>query len=181
MRTDVKNFLKKVALGGALVAATVGAQAATDGTTGSTSTGTVDISLQIDGAVRISNLDNLDLGTFTGSGPLTASDTACVYSNGATGYSVTATSTAQGVSTGAFELSDGTDSIPYVVTFNDGGGASTLGFNSAATMGNARTIDDNCSAVADNATIQVDVAVVDASSVAQGTYTSTLTLVVAPI
>ena len=185
MRNDVKNFLQKVALGGALVAATIGAQAATQGTTGSTSTGTVDIQLLINGAVRISNLDNLDLGTFSGTGPMTDSDTACVYSNGATGYTVTATSSAPNTTPGAFVLADaaGTNTIPYTVAFDDlsGGGATTLGYNSASSMGNARTIDDNCFGVADNASVQVDVAAVDASAVPQGTYTSVLTLVVAPI
>ncbi len=182
MRKDVKDFLKKVALGGALVAATVGAQAATQGTTGATSSGTVDIQLLINGAVKISNLDNLDLGTFSGAGPLTDSDTACVYSNGATGYNVTASSTAPGLAAGAFELGDGLgNSIPYTVDFDDGGGSVTLGYGAATAMANASTIDDDCLSSADNATIQVDVAVVDASAVPQGTYTSILTLLVAPI
>lgn len=181
MRNDVKNFLQKVALGGALVAATVGAQAATQGTTGTSSTGTVNINLQIDGAVKISNLADLDLGTFTGTGPLTASDAACVYSNSSTGYSVTATS-----STGSFVLQDAgaTNSIPFALTYDDGGagGPATLSHGvTSGTMANASTIDDDCASSADNATVAVSVTALDASQVPQGAYSSVVTLVVAPL
>ncbi len=176
MRKEAANLLKKLALGGALVAVTTGAYAASDGTLGATSTGTIDISLTVNGAVKISNLDDITLPAFSGA-DVSDTQTACVYSN-STGGGYTLTATATGAS---FDLSGTGGSIPYAVEYDDGSGYVSLTHGSTANMTGASATDDDCGGSGSNATVQVSVAAADASAVPQGGYTSTLTLVVAPI
>ena len=176
MRTDVKDILKKIALGGTLVAVAAGAQAASDGTVGPSSTGSVDLTLEVEGAVKISNLLDIDLGTFATSGTLSGFTEACVYSNSATGYTVTATSVSTNGGTTGFQLHNGTDALDYTVEFD----STVILHNSATNFTGARTIDDDCAIGGNNTSIDVEVDPVDASAVSIGTYTATLTLVLAP-
>ena len=179
MRIQIPSIVKKAVVGGAAAALlSSGAYAAVDGTLGATSTGSVDISLTVNGAVKISNLADITLPAFSGA-DVGQSQTACVYSNSTGGvYTITATATG-----GSFDLLNGANSIPYVVEYDDqsGGGAATLTHGTSATMAGASGTDDDCGGSGSNATIQIDVTAADASAVPQGTYTSTLTLVVAPI
>ncbi|MCW9015528.1 MAG: hypothetical protein OQJ89_01045, partial [Kangiellaceae bacterium] len=61
----------------ALGVASSSVMAATQGTLGTTSTGTLDITLDIDNLMRVSNLDDINLGTYAGAGNLTGSDAFC--------------------------------------------------------------------------------------------------------
>ncbi|MEM9620093.1 MAG: hypothetical protein AAF993_00495 [Pseudomonadota bacterium] len=171
-------MLKKVAVGGALVAMTSGAYAAVDGTLGATSTGSFDISLTVNGAVKISNLSDMTLPPFSGS-DVSNTQTACVYSNSTGGnYNVTATATGA-----SFDLNGTGGSILYNVEYDDGsaGGFVGLTHGNAAAMTNASATDDDCGGSGSNATVRVSVDAADAAAVPQGSYTSTLTLLVAPI
>ncbi len=175
MRKEAANLLKNMALGGVLIAATSGVYAANDGTIGATSTGDLNISLQVDGAVKISNLSDITLGPFTGA-DVSGTSPACVYSNSGGGYTITATATG-----GAFNLANGGNNIAYNVSYNDGSGLTPLSHGVAAAKLGASATDDDCvTAGADNGTIQVDVLATNASAVPQGSYASVLTLLVSP-
>ena len=178
-RSTIASKLKTIAMGGAFAAmASSGAFAATQGTLGSTSTGTIDISLEVLGVVKISNLANVTLPDFAGV-DVSQTQGACIYSNSTGGgYRITATATG-----GAFNLVNGANTIPYTVDYNDGSGTGFLPLThgSQVAKSGASNVDDDCGGAGTNATVQVNVAAADASSAPQGTYTSTLTLIVAPL
>ena len=91
---------KALALAAFATFAAANAFAATDGTLGATSQGTLEITLTIDPLVQISALDDIPLGNYTGAGNMTGGDDLCVYSNNG-GYHITATGNGNGQ---AFEL-----------------------------------------------------------------------------
>ncbi|MEM6638801.1 MAG: hypothetical protein AAF610_02775 [Pseudomonadota bacterium] len=153
------------------------ALAATDGAVGFNSTGTVDITLAVNDEVRISNLTDINLGVFAGADAV-GSTAACVYRNGTGAYRITATGSGAG---GAFSLTDGTNSVNYAVEFDDGTGSLAMG---TATPLIGRTGADpasaTCATTGNNATVTTTVAAADGAALPAGTYTGTLTLLVAP-
>jgi len=151
--------------------------AATQGTVGATSQGDLDINLTILDEVRISNLADITLGTFAGV-DLTGSSPACVYRSGTGLYQITADGDG---AAGAFSLTDGTNTVAYSVTYDDGSGASNM------LTGNALTGrvggdpgSDTCANTGDNGTIDVAVLATEMAALPAGAYTGTLTLTVAP-
>ena len=173
----IKSFFTRTAIA-TLILGMPTAFAATDGSLGATSTGDLLITATIPGLIQISNLDDISLGTYTGSGGLSGSDTVCVYRNGASTYDVTATTS--GAGTGSFVLTDGSNNIAYTVTYDDGNGATTMTYGTALTnRQNASTTSTSCGG-STNATVAVSVADADLQGKPAGTYSSTLVLVVAP-
>ena len=154
------------------------AYAATQGTLGATSQGTLDITLTINNLVQISALDDIALGAYTGVANMTGVDDLCVYSNNG-GYDITATGDGAG---GAFELTGGSANIPYTVAWATTAGATTGTSLTAgvvlANQGGTFTTPD-CGG-ADNATVIVTVDDVDLASAPADSYTGVLTLLVAP-
>ncbi|MFK8032051.1 MAG: hypothetical protein AB8G18_17605 [Gammaproteobacteria bacterium] len=153
--------------------------AATQGSTGGNSTGTLDISVDVNDEVRISNLSDIT-GVFDGSSDVVGSSNACVYRNGTGLYNITASGDG---AANAFTLSDGVIAtpIPYSVEFNDGTGATTMSAGvTAAGMVGADQGSDTCATTGNNATISVTVAAADLLPAPASTYVGTLTLVVAP-
>ncbi|MEM7079982.1 MAG: hypothetical protein AAF513_15280 [Pseudomonadota bacterium] len=175
MRKPTTDLLKKIAVGGALVATSWGAYAATQGTVGATSSGTVLVELQVPVLAKISNLTDFIFPTFAGAN-MSADRGACIYTN--TGnYDLTITA-----SGGSFDMTDGTDFIPYAVSFSDGGAFGAITYGGTVTSSNAATVDNDCGGGGStNATVRVEVDAVDASAVPQGTYNSTMTLLVSPV
>jgi len=159
------------------------AWAATDGTVGATSEGSVDILLEIPSLIQVLVEGNIDLGIFD---PLAAADEtgatgACVRTNGATTYDITATSANDAA--GVFRMSDGgTNFIEY--TFNwDGVTLASGTLNDNATAGFARDNVGPGFSVCDptgNAKIDVVVTEADMLDAEAGTYQDTVTLLVAP-
>lgn len=155
--------------------------AATQGSVGSTSTGSVAISATIPSLARITSLNDIALGSWTGSGGLSGSDNAiCVWSSTG-GYSITATGSG---ASNAFTLSSGANTLAYSVQWAQTGGASsgtavTAGTALTGQTTNASTTD--CSSGAAS-TAGVFVSITEANLLARpaGTYTGTLTLVVTP-
>ena len=167
--------LFRIAMIASLTALTGTAIAATDGTLGSTSTGTSIINIAKQNAVQITDVDDIDLGT---AGNLTAtateSDSVCVFSS--TGaYNITLSST-----NGSFELSDTntTTNIPYSVDWTVGT-ATTAVYNTAITglVGDSTAVD--CGATT-NATFSVSVTAANFNAADPGNYSDTLTLLVQP-
>ena len=153
------------------------AHAATNGTLGATSTGSVDINAVIPNLAQISGLDDINLGTWSGA-DLSGSDQFCVFSS-TRSYTITATS---GNGTGAtFRLKDaGTNFIAYTVSWTDSAPATTAltsGTASGAQATSATSV--NCGG-ADNTTVSVNVPSANIASVPAGNYSDTLTLLVTP-
>jgi hypothetical protein len=130
---------------------TSAAFAATDGTLGSTSTGQVDLDLEILDSVEISALNDIDFGQYGGgdTGDINAGDAYCVFVNGGDDYNITPTS-----SNGKFSMV-GTlgDEIDYTVKLagaatgassasavNYGSTSSTFSGSNARDCGSADTV-----------------------------------------
>lgn len=158
--------------------------AATDGTLGATSTGTVSITASVPNRARITGLADVD---FTNQDPATAATSAqdvCLWSNTATkAYTITASGSGTG---SAFTLSNGGASVPYQVQWAGAPGAAT---GTALTAGGASasftsTADNqNCSSgPSASASLIVGMDTADLGSMSAGSnYTGTLTLLVTPL
>lgn len=175
--------MKKLIIASAIVASSMAGSlvhAANDGTAGATSTGDLLITVDVADVVRITNLADIDIN-FAGV-DISGTSPACVYRNGSTAYTVTATTT--GPTAGAFNVEDAgaTESAPYSVAWNVGASSTPLTYNSAATFSGANNTDDTCGAgAANNAEVEVGILATDFLSISAGTLTSTLVLTIAPI
>ena len=178
---NVNKIAKSIALA-SLVAASGTALAATDGTLGATSTGTTDITMQVDDAVMITGLEDMPLGAYTGTAALTGATAFCVYRNGTGNYDVTLTS-ANSTTTAFQAVNVDGDVVPYTVIYNDapipvGGTALASGVISPAPFvgnGASRTCGG-----ADNASLQVTFAQTVLDAAPTGSYSDTLTVLIAP-
>lgn len=156
---------------------------ATDGTLGSTSTGSVSINASVPNRVRISGLSDVTLANVDPAVDASDAQDVCVWSNTSTkGYNITATGSG---AANAFTLAAGASIVPYSVEWS-GTSAQTSG--TALTTGGALT---GLTSTATNATCSsgplasasliVKIASADLQSMQAATnYTGTLTLVVAP-
>ncbi|WP_133139417.1 hypothetical protein [Legionella genomosp. 1] len=158
--------------------------AATDGTLGTTSTGTVNVSITIPALVQISGLADIALGTPVAF-PVTGNTTACIYSNVASplgSYFVTATS--NNASAGAFRVNDGgTNFITYSAYWNNTSAATqttllTSGTKTAQqTGGNAVSL--TCGGTP-NANFNISFSAAQVAGAPAATYTDTVTLLITP-
>lgn len=159
------------------------ANAASDGTLGATSTGRSNITITVTRELRINNLGDISLGTFdVATAPFVGTDTLCVYDNGSTAYQMTLSSLN---GSGIFEMINGANRITYTVEYDDTGtGASYSSATEAVALvaqANATSTNDSCvTAGSDNATVRVTVTAANVSNAANGTYTDTLSAVIAP-
>ncbi len=168
-------------VGIAFLALPLSSFAATDGSLGLTSTGTADLEVEIDELMLISGMADLNFGTWTGSGDLNQNENICVYTNQASGnYTVTATGDGAG---SAFTLTDGSNTLPYNVYFNDVSGMAgevALTATTANTaQGGAHTTSQTCGG-GNNANYHVEIEDTALAAVPSGTYSGTLTIVVEP-
>lgn len=135
-----------------------------------------DVDLIIPEMIRISDLNDIPLGTFDGVNDLIASDDICVYRNNlAETYTVSASG-----SGGSFEVDNGVDVIPYQVEYDDSNGFVTLTDSSPTAMANADSALLDCGGTP-VATLRITTLATDMTSASSGLYTDTLTLTVAPI
>ena len=180
----MKNFIKTTALVTGMIA-TSGLMAATDGTLGVTSTGTLEIEVEVEDVVMISGLSDI-LISFdnTGTGDLTGSSTACIYRNGAGTYSVEATGDG---TANAFTINNGTATptvIAYTVAWDDAvAGTATSPVTVGTTLTNqsgANTTETDCNTGGANAFVEITVPRASLAAAPSGTYNGTLTLEIAP-
>ncbi|WP_115711825.1 hypothetical protein [Legionella sainthelensi] len=158
--------------------------AATQGTLGSTSTGTVNVSITIPALVQITGLSDITLGS-TSSFPATGNTTACIYSNVATplgSYYVTATS--QNTSGTDFRVKDsGTDYIVYSAFWNN---TSAAAQTTALTSGTKTAQQTGGSAVSltcggsSNANFNISFSASQVQGAPAATYTDVVTLLITP-
>jgi hypothetical protein len=159
------------------------ASAATDGTVGATSTGTVGISASVPSRVRITGLADV---AFTNHDPVAAASSAqdvCVWSNTATkGYSIVATGSG---ASNAFTLTNGSATVPYSVQWSGTAGntsGTALSTGTAATGLVSTATNHQCASGPSNtASLIVGISTADLGTMQAATsYTGTLTLLVAP-
>lgn len=151
------------------------ALAATQGTLGADSTGTSEVMIIKDNVVLLSGVADLDLGQYNSTATdLSASDDVCVFNSTAT-YSVTVAGNGS-----AFELSNGTETIPYSVLWTTSAAPAAALTHQTALGGNLGDRTSlNCNG-GTNANFEVQVSAVDFNAAVPGTYTDTLTLMIEP-
>lgn len=164
------------------------AYAASDGALDATSVGTADVSLVIEELVQVEDLIdiNLDNGDgfniyVPGGGDVSGTNIFCVHYNNATGVDLTLTST-NGAGAG-YQLEDGSsNAVAYNVEIDEGndGGFTPHGDGSTINYPNMADQVINCGGGVLNA---VRVVVADTGAplgVPNGTYTDTITYLIAP-
>jgi hypothetical protein len=153
------------------------AHAASDGSLGATSQGSLDITLTINSLVQISALDDIALPTYAGA-DIAGSDDLCVYSNTG-GYEITATGNGTGQ---AFELIGSSANIPYTVEWSDsaGAGSGTALTTNVALTGQGGTFSTTDCGGGNNAQVIVRASEPDLAVAPADNYTGVLTLLVAP-
>ncbi len=186
LKKTIWSAAVKASLIGAMTVAALSsgaAQAATQGTLGATSTGSITITASVPNRARITGLTDV---AFTNQDPSTTASSAqnaCVWSNTATkGYTVTATGSG---TASAFTLANGALTVPYSVQWNaltgqTSGTALTTGTASAGLVSTA-TQQICSSGPATTSSLIVGISTTDLGGMqAATTYTGTLTLVVTP-
>ena len=159
------------------------AEAATQGSLGATSSGSISISLSVAGRVQISGLSDVAFVAVSPDAAATAAQNVCVWSNTATkGYSVTASGSGAG---NAFELSGPANTTPYAVAWSDATGqTSGTPLNAGAPLSGltSSAIRPDCSsggAASSSLIVTVDPAALQAAQ-PDTTYTGALNLLVSP-
>lgn len=153
--------------------------AATQGSLGSTSTGTSSLNATVTDLVQITDVNDITLTAATASDPLAGSDSSvCVYSNASGNlYEITATS-ANG--SGSFLLSDGSNTMAYTVSWTDSSsGNASLTEGAQSTSNFAGSAQTNCGD-GNTSSVALNVPAATWTTSPAGAYTDTLTLVVAP-
>jgi hypothetical protein len=166
--------------------------AATQGSTGATSSGSVDITLTANLTARISGLTDLLLGTWSGAGDLAGDQNICIGRNGAgffgtATYRIRAEGNGDGTDINAFTLSNGVDLVYYNVFFNDQanltgrqqltGGLTLLGQTAS---GFSAILNLLFGCVTRNANVSVVVPETNLAGAPSGNYAGTLTIVLIP-
>jgi hypothetical protein len=155
------------------------AMAATDGTIGTTSQGTVAISATVPGRVKLTKLTDVTFSSVDPSVAASRAQSVCVWSNTA-GRLYTIRATGDGAGS-AFTLAAGTATVPYTVQW-----ASTSGQTSGSAMlaGTDLTSQSSSAVTQDcgggtSASLIVGIASTELQSMIAATpYTGTLTLLV---
>ena len=178
----VKKFAAMATVAAVLATSALPAFAVTQGTLGSTSSGSLSITVTVPSLARITKLADIALGTWTGTGAMNGSDNSiCVWSSTG-GYSITATGSG---AANAFTLAGtGGNTVAYNVQWAQTGGASS---GSAVTAGTALTgqntnaTSTDCSTgVASTAGVFVTIPEANIAGKPAGAYSGSLTLLVTP-
>lgn len=179
------SIVRRAVLAGCCALAVPGpALAASDGTIGATSSGSVSISATVPGRVQISKLTDLVFGTVDPTANAAKTENVCVWSNtsGRT-YQITASGSGGGASN-TFALTDGTTELPYSVEWAASSGQTSgtaLATGTALTGLTSSATNPTCSVgSATTASLIVKMAASDLQAAVASSYTGTLTLVVAP-
>lgn len=160
-------------------ATTVPAVAATDGSSGPTSLGSVTISANVPGQVKLTKLSNVAFLNVDPSAAVSNAQNVCVWSNTpGRKYTIKASGSGSG---SAFTLSDGTGTVPYSVQWANTSGKTT---GLAMTAGTDLTDQSSASVTQDciagnSASLIVGISSADLQGMtASASYTGTLTLLV---
>ena len=141
--------------------------------------GWVDLELGIEDSIRLSQLDDIHLGTFDGDSDMTGEDNLCVFRASGDEYAVTISGEGDG---GAYVLRNNNSEIPFAVRWDDGAG--TVEISPGELLGNRTnsfSANDHCDGgAANNASLQVDVSADDINENATelGAHVGVLTIMV---
>jgi hypothetical protein len=128
-------------------------------------------------SVRISNLSDLTLGTWNGSGDLNAEDPVCIYNSATGDYRIKATGSGAG---GAFALSTTGGTVDYETYFKESSGSFVeLTAGAWSNFSGADTSHSSCNGLT-NATVKVTARATALSGARAGSYSGTLTLLLEP-
>lgn len=165
--------------------------AATQGTLGLSSTGTVDLSIPLGNVVQVSGLVDFALPLYVpGSGDVEATQEVCVFANNTGGdYQVSTTSLNENA--GQWRLHDGLGNyLTYNVAWVDAIGGQTFADNTAGAwtssgispnQDNGNVLDPLCAIGTNSATLAVQVPELgNLDTAVDGVYTDTLTIVITP-
>lgn len=180
------DMYKKIFLAMMLGTVFCGEAFAGDGSIGATSVGTSTVSLAVPKLIIITGVANASFGTYdpTAAAPDFNDDVSISTNIRAAGRTYQVTATGSGASN-ALTITDGTQSIPYTVKWNQATGVSG---NAAMTAGTALTgrtgANSSLATTTNNANFEVQMThanIQAVQSAGPGTpYTGTLTLTVAP-
>ncbi len=178
-----KHASRIVAAGAALAGGLTAGQAfaATDGTIGATSTGSVTITASVPNRALISDLKDVDLTNHDPATAASSPQSVCVWSNTAThAYTLTATGNGSG---SAFTLSNGSATVPYSVEWAGSSGQTSgtaLTSGTASASLTSAALDPTCGG-GDSASLIVGISTADLGTMDAGSnYTGALTLLVTP-
>ncbi len=153
--------------------------AATQGSLGSTSTGTSSLDATVTDLVQITDVNDITLSAASASDPLVGSDSSvCVYSNASGNlYEITASS-ANG--SGSFLLNDGSNTMAYTVNWTDSAATTVALSEGAQSSSNFAGSASTSCADTKVSSVALSVPAATWTTSPAGTYNDTLTLVVAP-
>jgi hypothetical protein len=176
-KTPVTFFLLLLAI--TFVSKSLVVFAATDGTLNATSTGDLSMDLSIPNLTKLTDVADLNFGTYSGSGNAVLDDDVCVYTNNTSGqYKVTARGSGTSF---AYTITNGSQTIPYTVRWNTIAGTAgnvNLPSNSqTTTLSGANTTSQSCGGVK-NANFEVTMTRSAVLGVPAGTYSGILTLII---
>lgn len=151
------------------------ANAASQGSMGGTSSGSVSINATVPNLVKIFKL--ADIAFTTNSFPATGSSTFCAYSNVSSTYAVTVTS----VET-SFVLKNGGNSVGYAVDWTDSGGTvHPVTYNTKITGLPTGSANPTCGGGAStNGSVTITINEADLGTAPAGVYSGTLNIDVSP-
>lgn len=163
-------------------------QAATQGSQGSTSSGTIENIVTVGRVIWIRSLRDFNFGVWNaGDGTLSDNDNVCIGKNDFFApYSVRAAGDGDGFDPAAFTLSNGIDQINYNVNWNDNNGTAgntpvTPGLILHGQTGGAFGFFLNVIGFCfTNANLQIEIPDTELSSAIGGSYAGTLTLLIIP-
>ena len=172
--------LSVLLLAGATLSGT--AQAATQGSLGATSTGSIAINASVTKQVRISGLEDVSFLNADPEVDASNAQNVCVWSNGVNKrYSIVASGSG---TSGAYTLAGASTTVPYAVKWHDTAttaSATTLASGVARPAQNGNVNSTTCANTGENASLVVEIAAADLQTMQGGdTYTGTLSLTVSP-
>ena len=179
------RVLLALATAAAVATGSLAAFAASDGTPGATSTGSLDVTLTIPHLVRITGLDDIPL-VHAAEGDITGSDSFCVNDNlSATGrgYTIKASS-ANGSGSDFRMLTTGPLYLVYDVDFDDDSDAGTGGTDldhnvtSPTEFDSGAAVNMGSSCTSPNASVLITVTEAAHQAAQAGSYSDTLTLLI---
>ena len=170
-------------LGAGIGAGAPAALAATQGSLGATSTGSVAISASVPARARLSGLNNVTFSSVNPANNASNAQNICAWSNTPTkGYRITASGSGAG---NAFTLSAGALSVPYTVQWHGTSGQTSGTALSAGSQSggfvSAATHQQCSSGPAASASLIVGITATNLQTMQAATnYTGTLTLLMTP-
>lgn len=144
----------------------------------------LDVTLTVPTMYRISGIENLSFGTYTGNGALSLDEDVCVWTNASGGaYRVTARGDGASFAFVVTKSGDTSKTIPYTVRWNNTSGTSgnqaLLADTTSSNMTGANTVSIGCSTgPANTANFQVSFSESALLGSVSGTYTGVLSLII---